>query len=111
MLYDIEEMLRICEKYGIETIEKEGAPLYLGKEMTEEFSFEQMMREPFVIRDDNIVTSSENFSFTVHVCSYNNKGYNDYHSKETKKIDYMGENSDNNIESCIQCDNVNIFAA
>ena len=111
MLYDNEEMLRICEKYGIETIEKEGAPLYLGKEMTEDFSFEQMMREPCVIKDDNIVTLSENFSFTIHVHSYNNRKYNDYHQNEAKKIDYTGENSDNNIESHIQFDSVNILAA
>lgn len=111
MLYNKEEMLRICEKYGIETIKKEGTPLYLGKEMNDDFSFEQMMREPCLFDDENIVVSSEKISFTVPVYPYNNKMYNNYHTKETQKIDYTNENNDNNIKSHIKCGNVNIFAA
>ncbi len=45
MTYNEEEMLRICEKYGIETVEKEGASLYLGKEMNEDFSFNEIMKQ------------------------------------------------------------------
>ena len=45
MTYNEEEMLRICEKYGIETVEKEGAPLYLSKEMNEDFSFNKIMKQ------------------------------------------------------------------
>lgn len=111
MLYSKEEMLRICKKYGIETIKKEGTPLYLGKEMTDDFSFEQMMREPCLFEEEKVIISSEKVSFTVPVYSYNNKKYNDYHTKGTQKIDYKNERNDNNIESHIKCSNVNIFAA
>ena len=41
-----EEVLRICKKYGIETVEKEGYPIYMGKEMDENFSFSEMMCQP-----------------------------------------------------------------
>ena len=41
-----DEVKRICEKYGIETVEKEGYPIYMGKEMDENFSFSEMMRQP-----------------------------------------------------------------
>lgn len=59
MLYDKEEMLRICEKYGIETIKKEGSPLCSGKEMNDDFSFEIIMQEPYMIDKENWPTSSE----------------------------------------------------
>lgn len=40
-LYNKEEMLHICEKYGIKTVKKVGAPLYQDKEMADDFSFEK----------------------------------------------------------------------
>ena len=49
MLYDEEEVLRICKKYGIETVEKEGYPLYQGIEMDENFSIAEIMNEPIPI--------------------------------------------------------------
>lgn len=110
MLYDKEEMLRICKKYGIETIKKEGAPLCLGEEMDDDFSFEQIMREPCLFDDENIVISSEKVSFTMPVYSYNDKKYNNYHATRTQKIEYANEEN-NNIESHIQCGTINIFAA
>ena len=45
MLFDEKQMLEICKKYGIETVEKEGYPLYQGKEMDESFSFSEMMHQ------------------------------------------------------------------
>lgn len=36
-LYNKEEMLHVCNKYGIETVKKVGAPLYQGKEMAGDF--------------------------------------------------------------------------
>lgn len=45
MTYNEEEMLRICEKYGIKTVEKERAPLYPGKEMNEDFSFNEIIKQ------------------------------------------------------------------
>lgn len=111
MLYDKEEMLRICEKYGIETVEKEGAPLYMGKEMDDNFSFEQMMREPCLTVDENIVLSSEIVSFTVPVYYNTNKQYNVYKAEETKKLNYASEENNYSVESTIPCDSENKFAA
>lgn len=51
MLYDEEEMLRICRKYGIKTVKKKGMPLYKSKEMDENFSISEIMHEPVVIKD------------------------------------------------------------
>ena len=44
-MYNEDEVKRICEKYGIETVEKEGYPIYMGKEMDEHLSFSEMMHE------------------------------------------------------------------
>lgn len=44
MLYDEEEVKKICEKYGIETEVTEGYPICMGKEMDENFSFSEMMQ-------------------------------------------------------------------
>lgn len=43
--YDSEETKRICAKYGIDTVEKYGAPIYQGEEM-DNIDFAEMMREP-----------------------------------------------------------------
>ena len=51
MLYDEKEVTEVCKKYGIETVKKKGAPLYMGKEMDENFSFSEMMHEPVKIKD------------------------------------------------------------
>ena len=37
MLYDEAEVLRICKKYGIETVKKEGYPLYMGRKWMKHF--------------------------------------------------------------------------
>lgn len=51
MLYDAKEVVEICKKYGIEMVDGKGAPLYMGKEMDENFSFSEMMHEPVVIKE------------------------------------------------------------
>ena len=48
MLYDEKEVVEICKKHGIETVEKKGYPLYQGKEMDENFSIAEIMREPIL---------------------------------------------------------------
>lgn len=58
-LYNKEEMLHICEKYGIKTVKKVGAPLYQDKEMADDFSFEKIMREPCSLENEDAVKSSE----------------------------------------------------
>ena len=51
MLYDEKEVMEVCKKYGIETVKKNGMPLYKGKEMDENFSIAEIMHETVVIRD------------------------------------------------------------
>lgn len=53
MLYDEKEVVEICKKYGIETIETEGYPIYMNKEMDENFSIAEIMHEPIPIAEDN----------------------------------------------------------
>ena len=42
--------MEVCKKYGIETVKKNGMPLYKGKEMDENFSIAEIMHEPIRIR-------------------------------------------------------------
>lgn len=46
MLYNEKEVIEICNKYESETVEEKGYPLYQGKEMDENFSIADIMREP-----------------------------------------------------------------
>lgn len=52
MLFDEKQVIEICNKYGIETVEKKGYPLYQGKEMDESFSIAEIMREPVTIMEE-----------------------------------------------------------
>lgn len=52
-MFDEKEVVEICKKYGIETVRKEGYPLYQGKEMDKNFSIAEIMREPVAITEDN----------------------------------------------------------
>lgn len=63
-LYNKKEMLHVCKKYGIETVKKVGAPLYQGKEMADDFSFEKIMREPCSPENEDTVKLSEKSFFT-----------------------------------------------
>ncbi len=58
-LYNKEEMLHVCKKYGIETVKKVGAPLYQSKEINDDFSFEKMMQEPCSLGNEDAVKLSE----------------------------------------------------
>lgn len=51
MLYNEKEVMEVCKKYGIETVKKNGMPLYKGKEMDENFSIAEIMHEPVVIKN------------------------------------------------------------
>ena len=51
--YDEKEVVEICKKYGIETVETEGYPIYIDKEMDENFSIADIMREPIPITEDD----------------------------------------------------------
>lgn len=45
MLFNEQEIIEICNKYGIEVVKKSGFPLYMGEEMDENFSVEEMMKD------------------------------------------------------------------
>ena len=45
MLYNEEEVVRICKKHGIKMVEKEGCPLFTGEEMDENFPISQIFDE------------------------------------------------------------------
>lgn len=42
-MYDEKLVSEICNKYGIETETTEGYPIYMGKEMDENFSISEIM--------------------------------------------------------------------
>ena len=46
-MYNEEETLRICKKYNIDVVKKEGLPLYNGENMDENFSFEKIFFSAF----------------------------------------------------------------
>ena len=50
--YDEKEVVEICKKYDIETVEKEGYPLYQDKDMDENFSIADIMRESILITEE-----------------------------------------------------------
>ena len=60
--YDPEETRRICAKYGIETVEKYGAPIYQGEEM-DDIDFREMMQEPIIANEE----ISNNYDLTIPV--------------------------------------------
>ena len=111
MLYNEDEVKRICEKYGIETVEKEGYPIYMGEEMDENFSFSEMMRQPITFKDDIITLSSETITLSLPICVeplfYNNC----YPSEYENKISCEKECDFDKITSSIPYDNQNKFAA
>lgn len=45
MLFNEKEMLKVCRKYGIDVVEKDGYPLYNGQEIDESFSICDIMNE------------------------------------------------------------------
>lgn len=74
MLFDEKQVLEICKKYGIETVRKEGYPLYMGKEMDENFSIAEIMREPVTIMEDDKNMSKEiKYNMEKPVCLFKKK--------------------------------------
>ena len=53
MLYDEKEVIEICKKYDIETIETEGYPMYMDEEMDANFSIAEIMYESIPITEDD----------------------------------------------------------
>ena len=106
MLYNEEEVLNICKKYGIETIETEGYPIYMDEEMDENFSIADIMHEPIkTIRSSDLVKISMKTSKnTLSNCNF-------YDSETVSTIFYEKENDGDINTSTISCDNQNKYAA
>ena len=112
MLYNEEEVIRICKKYGIETIEKEGYPIYMENEMDENFSFSEMMHQPVDYDDeDSIVVSSESITFSLPIYTEPSHYNNCYSSKCSNNIPYNKESDSRKTTSNIPYENKNKYAA
>lgn len=110
-MYDEKEMLRICKKYNIDVVKKDGLPLYMGEEMNEDFSFANLMKVPTPMFKESIVTTSESFNFTLPVHREQSDDYNDYARSGLSSLRYKSEKSDDEFAFMISTDNKNKFAA
>lgn len=106
MLYNEEEVLNICKKYGIETVETEGYPLYMGEEMDENFSISGIMNEPM-----KIIQSSDLIKISMKTSKNMLSNCNFYNSEEVSTVSYEKETDYNTNISTISCDNQNKYAA
>ena len=114
MVCNEEEVLRICKKYGIETVEKEGYPIYRDKEMDENFSISDIMHEPVqCIFEDEIISSSNTIelSLPLSIRFYPQEYCNYYPSCQRNTIVYKNDSESKNVMSNIYYDNANKFAA
>ena len=110
-MYNEEEILRICKKYNIDVIKKEGLPLYNGEEMDENFSFENLMRESIPLFGEDIILSSECFNFSISVYYDHSNEYNDYLRNSLNSLEYKNEKDNNEYNFVIPTNNKNKYAA
>lgn len=106
MLYNEEEVLNICKKYGIETIETEGYPIYMDEEMDENFSIAEIMHEPI-----KTIHSSDFVKISMKTSKNMSLSCNFYNSEIVPSICYEREIDNNTNTSTISCDNKNKYAA
>lgn len=112
MLYNEEEVLRICKKYGIETEVMEGYPTYMGKEMNENFSIEEIMREPIPFANNSIICTSGIVKLSLPVFVENTfLPYTEHLSTGKGTLVYKKESGEEDIVSSIPYNNENKFAA
>lgn len=111
MLYNEAEVLAICKKYGIETVKKEGAPLYQDEEMEDGFSYSDMMHEPCKFMDDGIFISSSFINMSLSVYG-EHRSYNRILAGNSDRIEYDGNMDENDkVTSSISNNNENKYAA
>lgn len=67
MIFDEKEMLEVCQKYGIDVVEKKGYPLYDGIEMDENFSMNNIMHDTYSIGIDGKTIYSETLELEMPV--------------------------------------------
>lgn len=83
----------------------------MGKEMDENFSFSEMMRQPVNYEDDNIVYSSKTVEFSLPIYIDAPSFCNCYSSIGSNDIVYKKENENVDVTSSIPCNNSNKYAA
>ena len=110
MMYNEREMINICKKYGIELVEKEGNPIYMGKEMDDDFSFSEMMKKT-VQSDDSIYAVVETIELSLPVYVDNSLSYNCCVGMLNSYLTYKSVMDVKNVESSISYDNKNKYAA
>lgn len=112
MLYNEEEVLRICKKYGIKAVKKSGYPIYEGKEMDENFSVEEILREP-IINSGNVlvVRSKASISMPFPIDPDAQEIWNSYPTECHTNLIYESGPRDNRLVSSISYDNQNSYAA
>lgn len=110
MLYDEEEVLRICKKYGIETEVTEGYPTYMGEEINESFSIADIMYEPVKLTRD-VYVSSEIVTLSIPVILDRGSCLNCYPTEYREGIVYKKDSEEEKIISSIPRDNENKYAA
>lgn len=66
-MFSEKEMLKVCRKYGIDVVEKDGYPLYNGQEMDESFSISDIMNDSCNIGINEQVIFSEALEINVDI--------------------------------------------
>lgn len=64
MLFDEKEMLELCKKYNIETVKKEGYPIFDGEDMNDSFMISSIMNVP-IVQTSNIKIASQVISTSI----------------------------------------------
>lgn len=104
------QILDICKRYGINVVKKKGYPLYMGKEMDENFSVEEIMRDSD--EQDEIVSSKERLELSMPVFYEEENDFNNsLLGNNNMKLNFKCEKIDDTISSKLPFNNENIFAA
>lgn len=111
MLYNEEEVLRICKKYGIETVKRSGYPAYVDKEMDENFSVDEMLRQPVVSVDNTLISFSQATLMSPPISFDTQGSWNFYPSECSPNLIYEKGTPDIQLTSSISCNDPNSYAA
>ena len=86
MLFNEKEMLKVCRKYGIDVVEKDGYPLYNGQEIDESFSIRDIMNDSCNTGINEKIIYSEVLEINVNI----NFESNDYANCSSDSLDKLG---------------------
>ena len=97
MLFNEQEMLEVCKKYGIDVVEKDGYPLFKNEEMDDDFSMYNIMHDScgIDIQEKTLYSKTMNLKIPIEF-----EG-NDFINCSTNSIDnpcFIGVNKDNDSD-------------